>query len=623
MPIPAFDTARLHEYATSASIQRGREYLGEGAVGDLVLRGDELEADVQGNAPRPYRVWIEFDAEGVTNATCTCPYDYEGWCKHIVAVLLAYAKQPGQVEIRSPLAEKLATLEHGQLVALLLELADRIPRLSDAIETALPYVALTVPAGSATSTAAASASQPASITVDTRALRQSVRNTMRSRGGWDEDYDEEGYGVVDDIVELAEQARPTLEAGNGRAALAILEAITDEFGKHWEMLEQTGDETSVFFDGTASLWIEALLDPSLSVEEREHWAGRLADWVEDFDESAAEHLENLQTVVEQGWDDPSLCAILSGEDPPGGLWGADPPPYHWRVQVDQARLRILERTGQNEVYLHLARAEKQYDLYALHLLKLGRVEEAVRAGLEQPLSDDGALELAKALYARGEIEPAFQVAEHGLQRLDVTAPKDAVFSRVAEEMDEFGLYDSHAQSELAAWLRDRAAEHGQTERARAAGIIAFRIAPGLAAYQRVKALAGGGWPDLRKELLDFLRREARISNETKIEIFLYEDLVDDAIQATERYTSSQTLARVMDAAVNRQPQWVIAQARRQAEPIMDGAKSAYYEDAAMWLRKAKQAYEALGQKVEWRNYLDVLRDKHQRKYKLMPLLKML
>jgi len=96
----------------------------------------------------------------VTNATCTCPYDYEGWCKHIVAVLLAYAKQPGQVEIRSPLAEKLATLEHGQLVALLLELADRIPRLSDAIETALPYVALTVPAGSATSTAAASPANP-------------------------------------------------------------------------------------------------------------------------------------------------------------------------------------------------------------------------------------------------------------------------------------------------------------------------------------------------------------------------------------------------------------------------------------------------------------------------------
>jgi tetratricopeptide (TPR) repeat protein len=396
--------------------------------------------------------------------------------------------------------------------------------------------------------------------------------------------------------------------------------VTDEFSKHWEMLEQTGDETSVFFDGTASLWIEALLDPSLSVEERQHWASRLADWVEDFDESAAEHLENLQSVVQQGWDDPSLCAILRGEDPPGGLWGADPPPYDWRVRVTQARLRILARTGQNEAYLHLARAEKQYDLYALRLLKLNRVQEAVRAGLEQPLSDDGALELAKALYERGEIEPAFEVAEHGLQRLDTTAPKDAVFSRVAEEMDEFGLYDSHAQSELAAWLRDRAAEHGQIERARAAGVIAFRIAPSLPAYQRVKKLAGTGWPDLRKNLLDFMQRETRVNNETKIEIFLYEDLIDEAIQATERYTSSQTLARVMDAAVNRQPQWVIAQARRQAEPIMDGAKASQYEDAAMWLRKAKQAHEALGQKAEWQSYLGVLREKHQRKYKLMPLL---
>ena len=621
MTLPAFDPSRLHEYATSASIQRGREYLREGAVGDLVLRGDELEADVQGNAPRPYRVWIEFDAEGVANATCTCPYDYEGWCKHIVAVLLAYAKQPGQVEIHSPLAEKLAALEHGQLVALLLELADRIPRLSDAIETALPYVTLTVPAGAAAPTSAPSAGHPAPAPVDTRALRQSVRSTMRSRNHWDEDYyDEDGYSVVDDIVELAEQAQPALDTGNGRAALAILEAVTDEFSKHWEMLEETGDETSVFFDGTASLWIEALLDPSLSAEERQHWAGRLADWMEDFDESAAEHLENLQTVVQQGWDDPSLCAILRGEEPPGGLWGANPPPYDWRVQVDRARLRILARTGQDEAYIHLARAEKQYDLYALHLLKLNRIQEAVRAGLELPLSDDGALELAKALYARGEIEPAFQVAEHGLQRLDTMAPKDATFSAVAEEMDEFGLFDSHSQNELATWLRDRAAEQGQTERARATGIIAFRIAPGLAAYQSVKKLAGAGWPDLRGQLLDFLRQQARVSNEIKIEIFLCEDLVDDAIQATERYISPQTLARVMDAAVNRQPQWVIAQARQQAEPIMDGAKSAYYEDAAMWLRKAKQAHEALGQKAEWQSYLGVLREKHQRKYKLMPLL---
>ena len=623
MPAPAFDPAALSDYATDRSIRRGEEYFRSGAVETLVLRGDELEADVQGTAPRPYRVWIQLDAGGVADATCTCPYEYGGWCKHIVATLLAYAKQPGEVDIRSPLAETLAALDRSQLQALLLELADRIPRMSDLIEAALPYVTLAMQTGAAAPTAAPSASHPASVTVNTRALRQSVRSMMRPRRGWDDDdYDEDGYGVVDDLIELAEQAQPALDAGDGRTALAILEAITNEFSKHWEMLEETtGEDAGDFFSGAASLWTEALLDPGLSAEERDHWASRLADWVEDFDKSAAAHLENLQTVVQQGWDDSGLCAILRGEAPPSGLWGDDPPLYDWRVQVTQARLRILERTGQDEAYLHLAKAEKQYDLYALHLLKLNRVEDAVRAGLELPLSDDGALELAKALYARGELEPAFQVAEHSLQRLDTTAPKDAMSSVVAEEMNEFGLFDSHSQNELATWLRDRAADQGQTERARAAGVIAFRIAPGLAPYQSVKKLAGEGWPDWRRQLLDFLR-EVRVSTETKIEIFLYENLVDDAIQATERYTSPRTLVRVMDAAVNRQPQWVIAQARRQAEPIIDGAQSAYYEDAAMWLRKAKQAYEALGQKAEWRDYLDGLREKHQRKYKLMPLLKM-
>lgn len=147
MPAPAFDPATLSDYATDRSIRRGQDYFRSGAVETLVLRGNELEADVQGTALRPYRVGIEFDAEGVADATCTCPYDYGGWCKHIVATLLAYANQPDAVDIRSPLAEKLAALDRAQLQALLLELADRIPRMSDLIEAALPYVTLAVPRG--------------------------------------------------------------------------------------------------------------------------------------------------------------------------------------------------------------------------------------------------------------------------------------------------------------------------------------------------------------------------------------------------------------------------------------------------------------------------------------------
>jgi uncharacterized Zn finger protein len=622
MPAPTFDSAQLRDHATDRSIERGRAYVQEGMVGPLTRRGDELEADVQGSALRPYRVWIQFEGKQITDAACTCPYDYEGWCKHIVAVLLTYAEQPNAVEIRPPLAETLATLDREQLQALLLKLADRIPRLNDMIETALAYIAPTTPDGSTAT--AASAQRAAPVQVDTRALRQSVRNVIRTRGDWDDSYDEDGYGAVDDIVELAEQAQAALEAGDGRAALAILEAVTDEFSKHWEMLDEIGEDVSVFLDDTQTLWSEALLDPDLSAEERRHWANRLGDWMEDFGETIVDGLELLQIVIRQGWDDPTLTRILRGETVPVGLWGDDPPPHDQRAPIAQARLRILERTGQHEAYLHLAQAEHQYDDHALKLLRLDRVENAVRAGLEQPLSDAGLLKLVKALYERDEIEAAFQIAEHGLRRQDAPAPSDPALAEIAEQMQEFGLYHPPSQAELAAWLRDRAAAHGQNERALAASLIAFRIAPSLDAYQRVETLAGAGWSEQRPKLLDFLHGNAHIATETKVDVFLHESLIDDAIAAVkEHYVSSRTLARIMDAAIPSRPQWVIDQARQQAEPIMDGAKSAHYQDAAQWLRKAKQAHDALGQKAEWRAYLGALREKHQRKHKLMPLLRML
>lgn len=615
MSAPLFDVARLRTYATAQSIQRGRDYFQEGAVEALVRRGDELEADVQGSALRPYRVRIVFEEQGAVRASCTCPYEYGGWCKHIVAALLAYAKQPENADSRPPLAEMLELLDRGQLRALLLELADQIPRLSDQIETALSVIRLPATPNGA-----------ASVVVDTRALRRGVRNAIQAGNNWDEEYDEDGYGVIGDIVELAEQARPALETGDGRAALAILEAVTDELSKHWEILDESGGEASSFFDHTLSLWSEALLDPSLSAGERQHWALRLADWTEDFDESVAGALQLLQTVVRQGWDDPALCAVLRGEEAPAGLWGADLLSYHQRVSITQARLRILERTGQHEAYLHLAKAEQQYDDYALKLLQQDRVREALTAGLEQPLSDQGILELAKALYAHSEIEAAFQVAEHGLCRPAATAPNEQEWPWSVEQTAGFGWRgcDAHSKSELAVWLRDRAAEHGQRERALAAGETAFRIAPSLAAYQKLEALAGADWPDLQQSLLDFLGQEQYIGAEIKVEIFLYERRIDDAISAvTQHYASAQTLAQVMDAAIPLRPEWVVAQGRRLAEAIMDGAKSSHYEEAAQWLRKVRQAFATLDQQPLWQVYLDILCEKHRRKYRLIPLLKAL
>ena len=249
-------------------------------------------------------------------------------------------------------------------------------------------------------------------------------------------------------------------------------------------------------------------------------------------------------------------------------------------------------------------------------MKLGRVPEAINASLEPILPYDERLELAKALYDRGEIEAALQVAEQGL-KLDSAPPPSP---ELTAQLIESGGYNGRARGELAIWLRDRATERHETARALAAGLIAFRAIPSLAAYQRAKQLAKADWTDLRQELLDFLRQGQHVDGQTRIEIFLHENLIDDAIQSTDRYTSSKTLAQVMDAAIKHQPRWVIDQARQKAEPIMDEGKSAQYAEAVDWLRKVKQAYHTLGQDQEWRDYLGALREKHRRLRKLMPML---
>ncbi len=75
--------------ADSRSFDRGKQYFHDGAVSDLIQRGGTLSARVHGNDYQPYEVTIELDGDAVAGAQCSCPYDWGGPCKHIVAVMLS------------------------------------------------------------------------------------------------------------------------------------------------------------------------------------------------------------------------------------------------------------------------------------------------------------------------------------------------------------------------------------------------------------------------------------------------------------------------------------------------------------------------------------------------------
>lgn len=586
--------ALVRQHASAESFQHGREYFRNGAVVSLARRGDVLEGEVEGSQPTPYRTRVELDAGGVAGAKCECPYAWGGWCKHVVATLLAWIDRPEAVEARPSVEALLAELDREQLQALVLSLVGRDPVLADAIEG---QVAL-LQARPSEAPPGAVEPRPRRSPLDVSAVRRQVRGSLRSldRMRRSEAYWHVG-GVVGEVRGVLDQARAFTAAGAGRDALAILEAITEEYLAEWEELDDSDGEGGAFFGDLGLAWAEAVLTADLTPAERRAWAKKLDAWSGTLgDYGAGESFEAASAAAEQGWDYPPLRRVLQGEVTEQGAWEGEAP--HYADELAVARLNVLERQGRRQEYLYLAEAESQTERYATMLVRVGRAPEAVEYGLECLGSTNEALALATALREGGDPEAALRIAEHGL-----------------------GLEGSKAT--LAAWVRDLAAGLGQTERALDAATVAFREDPGLVAYLRAQELAGERWPERRDALLDHLRRVKSYYPLGQVEVFLHEGLIDDAIAAVEGGATHTIVEQVVDAAIESHPDWALRTCRQQADRIMDGGKAEYYAAAAAWLAKARQAYRAAGREAEWRAEIDELIARHQRKYKLRPMLEAL
>jgi hypothetical protein len=79
----------LKRVCTSKSLARARGYLAR--VRNPARKGQTLTAEVQGS--RLYRVEIDVAPAGIT-AQCSCPYNRDGYCKHVGAVLLTWIAAP-------------------------------------------------------------------------------------------------------------------------------------------------------------------------------------------------------------------------------------------------------------------------------------------------------------------------------------------------------------------------------------------------------------------------------------------------------------------------------------------------------------------------------------------------
>ena len=126
--------AVIRQYANAQSYERGLTYFQRGAVFNLQRRGAQIIAEVEGSDYDPYRIEITFDGEALQNAYCSCPYDWGGYCKHIVAVLLAVSHSPDKIDERPSLDDLLSGLQADQLRKVLASIAENHPGFVDEIE---------------------------------------------------------------------------------------------------------------------------------------------------------------------------------------------------------------------------------------------------------------------------------------------------------------------------------------------------------------------------------------------------------------------------------------------------------------------------------------------------------
>lgn len=104
-----FDHERLQALASEPVLRRGLAYFRENRVLSIGWDAGRLWAEVEGSIKdQPYLVDVALDEDREPLVCCTCPFDYEPACKHVVAALLAYSAQVVEVAHETAAAEAIA-----------------------------------------------------------------------------------------------------------------------------------------------------------------------------------------------------------------------------------------------------------------------------------------------------------------------------------------------------------------------------------------------------------------------------------------------------------------------------------------------------------------------------------
>ena len=214
MQYPNITEDQIQDRCTKQVFSRGEGYFYDEAIENPMFHDWTLSANCQGSEDTPYYVSVELTPTGIADAACSCPYDWGGDCKHIVALLLTYVHEPEEICSVEPILTAIAEKPRATLLGIISELLKREPTLVPIVETYTGSVE-----------ESAFGDTPTASTVVASATSTAYREQIDRLFGDGFLEQHQLHEVIAQLTELLKHAESLAQTGATEFALSILYAL--------------------------------------------------------------------------------------------------------------------------------------------------------------------------------------------------------------------------------------------------------------------------------------------------------------------------------------------------------------------------------------------------------------
>ena len=254
----------IQSASSAASFARGYALYREGAIFDTFIQGEVLTGKCQGSGAPYYQLQVRIDDGGFIDAFCDCPYDWGGYCKHLVALMLTYIHDPDEfVELQNT-TTLLSGMEKEDLVNLVVKMIGDDPNKNLQLQNDLQEIDENKGEGTPR--------EKRKTTVKKADYRRKIRYILHSLDGY---RPSEAYwlvsGMVGQLIEVRDSAGLFLNEGDAEGALVILTTLLIEAGNAFGSIDDSNGDMGYLMGELLVPMVETILSNNLSKAQTPNW----------------------------------------------------------------------------------------------------------------------------------------------------------------------------------------------------------------------------------------------------------------------------------------------------------------------------------------------------------------